>query len=65
MQFYTNQYKEILKPERRISKSLILPRNVYRISTYIDGVPPTKVGMESRYVFVIGKIDNKIHFKFC
>jgi hypothetical protein len=61
MQFYTNQYKEILKPEKRISKSLILPRNIYRISTYVDGVPPTKVGMESRYVFVIGKIDKKIH----
>lgn len=61
MQFYTNQYKEILKPEKRISKSLILPRNVYRISTYIDGNPPTKVGQESRYVFVIGKVDNKIH----
>ena len=61
MQFYTNQYKEILKPERRISKSLILPRNVYRISTYVDGVPPTKVGQESRYVFVIGQVDKKIH----
>lgn len=61
MQFYTTQYKEILKPEKRISKSLILPRNVYRISTYVDGVPPTKVGQESRYVFVIGKVDNKIH----
>jgi hypothetical protein len=61
MQFYTNQYKEILKPERRISKSLILPRNIYRISTYVDGIPPTKVGIESRYVFVIGKIDKKIH----
>jgi len=61
MQFYTNQYKEILKPEKRISKSLILPRNIYRISTYIDGVPPTKVGMESRYVFVIGKVDKKIY----
>lgn len=61
MQFYTNQYKEILKPEKRIGKSLILPRNIYRISTYVDGNPPTKVGMESRYVFVIGKVDNKIH----
>ena len=58
---YVNQYKEILKPEKRVSKQLILPRNIYRITTYENGNPATKVGVQSRYVFVIGKIDNKIH----
>lgn len=58
---FTSKYKEILTPEVRVSRAEILPRNIYRISTYKDGVPPTKVGLESRYVFVIGKIDGKLH----
>lgn len=61
MRIFTPQYKQILTPEVRVGKNQILPRNIYRISTYRDGVPPTKVGLESRYVFVIGRIDNKIH----
>lgn len=61
MQNFTNQYKQILTPEVRVGRNDILPRNIYRISTYKDGVPPTKVGLESRYVFVIGKIEGKIH----
>jgi hypothetical protein len=61
MRVFTPQYKQILTPEVRVGKNQILPRNIYRISTYRDGVPPTKVGLESRYVFVIGRIDNKIH----
>lgn len=58
---YTSQYKQFLKPEVRVSKGEIMPRNIYRISTYAGGTPPTKVGDQSRYVFVIGKIDGKIH----
>jgi hypothetical protein len=61
MRNFTNQYKEILTPEVRVGKNQILPRNIYRISTYKDGTPPTKVGLESRYVFVIGKVNGKIH----
>lgn len=61
MRIFTDQYKQILTPEFRVSKSQILPRNIYRISSYKDGVPPTKVGLETRYVFVIGRINNKIH----
>lgn len=61
MRNFTDQYKQILTPEFRIGKSQILPRNIYRISSYKDGVPPTKVGLETRYVFVIGKVNNKIH----
>ena len=61
MRNFTDQYKQILTPEFRIGKSQILPRNIYRISSYKDGTPPTKVGLETRYVFVIGKVNNKIH----
>ena len=58
---FTKQYTQFLKPEVRVSRGEIKPRNIYRISTYRGGQPATKTGEESRYVFVIGKIDNKIH----
>lgn len=58
---FTRQYKEFLKPEVRVSKSLIKPRNIYRISTYSGGDPITKQGEDARYVFVIGKVGDKIH----
>ncbi len=61
MRVFTSQYKQILTPEVRVGKNQILPRNIYRISTYTEGVPPTKVGLDTRYVFVIGRMDNKIH----
>ena len=58
---YTRQYKEFLKPEIRISRGEIKPLNIYRISTYKDGEPPTKTGENARYIFVLGKFDGKIH----
>lgn len=58
---FTRQYVKFLKPEVRVSKGQIRPRNIYRISSYRMGEPQTKTGEETRYVFVIGKIDNKIH----
>jgi len=50
-----------MQPEKRISRGEIKARNIYRISTYKDGDPPTKTGENTRYVFVIGRIGNKIH----
>ena len=44
-----------------ISRGEIKPRNIYRISTYKGSKPITKTGDEARYVFVIGKVDDKIH----
>jgi hypothetical protein len=58
---YTREYKSFLRPERRISKSLIRPRNIYRITTYRGGEPPTKGGEDARYIFVIGIVDGKVH----
>lgn len=58
---YTRQYKELMVPEKRISRNNIVPRNIYRISTYTGSKPITKTGDDSRWVFVIGKVDNKIH----
>ena len=51
---YTRQYKAFLKPERRVPRSQIRPRNIYRITTYRGGDPITKSGEDARYVFVIG-----------
>lgn len=58
---YTRQYKTFLRPEKRVSKSLIKPRNIYRITTYKDGDPPTKSAEDARYIFVIGIVDGKVH----
>jgi len=58
---FTRQYKEILVPETRISRGEIKPRNIYRISTYRRGDPATKTGEDTRYVFVLGKVGDKIH----
>ena len=61
MKEYTAAYKQIMTPEVRVGRNQILPRNIYRISTYIGGEPATKIGKDTRYVFVIGKLDNKVH----
>jgi len=58
---YTRQYKSFLRPEKRVSKSQIRPRNIYRITTYRGGEPPTRSGEDARYVFVIGIVGNKVH----
>lgn len=58
---FIKQYKEILKPEVRVPRSEIRPRNIYRISTYKGSTPITKTGEETRFIFVIGRVDNKIH----
>ena len=58
---YTRQYKSFLKPERRVPRSQIRPRNIYRITTYRGGEPATKGGEDARYIFVIGIVGNKVH----
>ena len=58
---HTREYKAFLRPERRIPRSLIRPRNIYRITTYKGGDPVTKSGDNARYVFVVGIVDGKAH----
>lgn len=58
---FTRQYTSFLTPEKRVPRSQIRPRNIYRITTYKGGEPITKSGNDARYVFVVGKVDNKIH----
>ena len=61
MTTYTRQYKTFLKPERRVPRSQIRPRNIYRITTYRGGEPATKGGEAARYIFVIGIVGDKVH----
>jgi len=58
---YTRQYKSFLRPERRVPRSQIRPRNIYRITTYRGGEPPTRSGEDARYIFVIGIVGHKVH----
>jgi hypothetical protein len=58
---FTRQYRQIMQPEKRVSRNNILPRNIYRISTYTGSKPVTMVNDDSRWVFVIGRVDDKIH----
>jgi hypothetical protein len=58
---FTRQYKAFLRPEKRISRNQIRPRNIYRITTYRGGEPATKSGEDARYIFVIGIVNNKVH----
>ena len=58
---HTREYKAFLKPEKRVPRSQIRPRNIYRITTYRGGEPPTRSGEDARYIFVIGIVDGKVH----
>jgi len=58
---FTRQYKTFLRPEKRVPRSQIRPRNIYRITTYRGGDPVTKSGEDARYIFVIGIVDGKVH----
>jgi hypothetical protein len=61
---YTLQYNKLVEREEAISKTNILPRNLYRISTYkyADGVRKNLGGMDSAIVFVFGKTQDTL---FC
>jgi hypothetical protein len=58
---FTRQYKAFLRPEKRVPRSQIRPRNIYRITTYRGGQPATRSGEDARYIFVIGIVANKVH----
>jgi hypothetical protein len=58
------QYKNLIQSEKKISKSLIKPRNIYRILAYeySDGVKKTLSGPNASLVFVIGVFQRQL---FC
>ncbi len=55
------QYKPLIESETSVSKTLVLPRNVYRINSYkySDGKQKTLSGTTTTLVFVIGRTPDK------
>jgi hypothetical protein len=55
------QYTPFIESETSVSKTLVLPRNIYRINSYkySDGKQKTLSGTSSTLVFVIGKTPDK------
>lgn len=59
---FAAQYKPLIESEKRVSKSLLLPRNVYRISSYefASGEQKSLTGQKSSLIFLIGIFDKKL-----
>ena len=59
---FAQQYNKIIDSEKKISKSLIRPRNIYKITSYeyADGTKKTLSGPETTLVFVFGIFDKKL-----
>ena len=58
---FSLQYKPLILSEESVSKSQILPRNIYKITTYqyVDGTTKTLAGIKTSLVFVIGITTDK------
>ena len=58
---FGNQYKPFVADEVSVSKSLIRPRNIYKITSYVysDGTQKNLSGNETAYVFVLGLTTDK------
>ena len=61
---FAPQYKNLIESEKKVSKSLIKPRNIYRILVYeyADGTTKSLAGGKATLVFVIGVFQKQI---FC
>jgi hypothetical protein len=61
MQF-SLQYKPLIESESSLSKTMIRPRNIYKINSYKykDGVTKSLAGVETSIVFVIGISPEKV-----
>ena len=59
---FSKEYIPLIELEEGVSKSLIRPRNIYKINSYKykDGKTKTLAGTETAYVFVIGISPEKI-----
>jgi len=59
---YSREYESLIEIEQGVSKTLIRPRNVYRINSYKykDGKTKSLAGVETAYIFVIGISATKV-----
>lgn len=58
---FANQYKPFVSEEKSVAKSLIKPRNIYKITSYVysDGKQKSFSGNETAYIFVLGITPDK------
>ena len=56
------QYKPLIESESSTSKTLIRPRNIYKINNYKykDGITKSLAGFETSLVFIIGISPEKV-----
>jgi hypothetical protein len=59
---FSQQYKILTESEDPIAKSRVLPRNIYKITSYkyTDGTQKTLSGVDTSLVFVLGIYDKKL-----
>jgi hypothetical protein len=62
-QNFSGEYKKFIKKESRISRTIISPNNVYRISTYkySDGQTRSLRGLDETLIFVTGVYKKTIY----
>lgn len=60
---FSKGYKKFIEKEKRISRAMISPNNVYRISTYkySDGETRTLRGLDETLIFVTGVYKKTIY----
>jgi hypothetical protein len=58
---FSSEYKKFIQSEQSVSKTLVRPRNIYRINSYkySDGTTKSLTGQESSLVFVLGITPDK------
>lgn len=59
---FSLEYKPLIESESPLSKTMIRPRNIYRIKAYkyVDGKTKSLEGVETAIVFVIGISPEKV-----
>ena len=59
---FTLQYKPLIESEKRASKTTLIPRNVYRISSYefSDGERKSLTGQYWSLIFLVGIYEKKL-----
>jgi hypothetical protein len=59
---FSLQYKPLIESESSVSKTMIQPRNIYKINSYKykDGKTKSLAGVETSLVFIIGISPDKV-----
>ncbi len=59
---FTQQYNKLFISESSVSRTLILPKEIYKINSYkyVDGTTKSFTGIETALVFCIGVYDKKL-----